>query len=61
MPRPRPLVPTLAFVVLVSGCGLLPGDSDGTPRERFREAVDEVRAAVEAEVERALEEAERTR
>ena len=48
-----------ALVLLVPGCGLLPGDSDGTPRERFREAVEDVRAAVEAEVERAVEEAER--
>jgi predicted metalloprotease len=44
-------------LVLVAGCGLLPGDSDGTPRERFREAVDEARTAIEAEVDRAVAEA----
>ena len=57
MRPPRPL-PALLAVVLLSGCGLLPGDSDGTPRERFKEAVTEVRTAIEAEVERAIEEAE---
>ena len=50
---------TLAVaVVLLAGCGLLPGESDGTPRERFREAVADVRAAVEEEVQRAIEEAQ---
>lgn len=57
MHRRAALVPVL---LLTSGCGLLPGDSDGTPRERFREAVEDVRSAVEAEVERAREQA-RTR
>jgi hypothetical protein len=41
----------------VSGCGLLPGDSDGTPRERFSQAVDDVRSAIEAEIEEAVEQA----
>jgi uncharacterized protein len=53
----RRLLAAACATVLVAGCGLLPGDSDGTPRERFREAVADVRAAVEAEVERAVEEA----
>jgi len=44
-------------VALLGACGFLPGDSDGTPRERFREAVEDVRAAVEAEIDRAVEEA----
>jgi predicted metalloprotease len=52
--RPLPLV---LAAVLVSGCGLLPGDADGTPRERFREAVQQARTAIEAEVERAVEQA----
>ena len=56
MPLTRPLSALLA-VVLLSGCGLLPGDADGTPRERFREAVAEARTAIEAEVERAVEQA----
>jgi predicted metalloprotease len=47
----------LPVLLLLSGCGLLPGDSDGTPRERFREAVADARRAIEAEVERAIEEA----
>jgi predicted metalloprotease len=56
--RPR-LLPVLAGVVLlVSGCGLLPGDSDGTPRERFGQAVAQAREAIEAEVQRAVEQAE---
>ena len=44
-------------LLLLPGCGLLPGDSDGTPRERFREAVTDLREAVEAEIDRAVEEA----
>ena len=43
--------------MLVAGCGLLPGDSDGTPRERFRAALEDARSAIEAEVQRAVEEA----
>lgn len=55
--RPR-LLPVLAgAALLVSGCGLLPGDSDGTPRERFGQAVAQAREAIEAEVERAVEQA----
>ena len=57
MPLHRAL-PLALSVVLVSGCGLLPGDSDGTPRERFREAVADVRSAIEAEVQEAIEQAE---
>lgn len=45
--------------LLLSGCGFLPGDSDGTPRQRLADAVTDVREAVEAEVERAVEEAQR--
>lgn len=56
VPRLR-LLPLILSVALVSGCGLLPGDVDGTPRERFREAVAEARTAIEAEVERAVEQA----
>jgi uncharacterized protein len=51
------LLPLLPLLGLLCGCGLLPGDVDGTPRERFAEAVADVRAAVEAEVERAVEQA----
>jgi uncharacterized protein len=54
---PRVLPALLAVLLLVSGCGLLPGDSDGTPRERFGQAVAQAREAIEAEVERAVEEA----
>ena len=54
MPR---ILSGLLVIVLLSGCGLLPGDVDGTPRERFREAVAEARTAIEAEVERAVEQA----
>ncbi len=50
-------LPLALSVLLLSGCGLLPGDSDGTPRERFSEAVDDVRSAIEAEVQRAIEQA----
>jgi len=49
--------PLLLSLVLVAGCGLLPGDSDGTPRERFGEAVSQARDAIEAEVEQAVAEA----
>jgi predicted metalloprotease len=58
---PRPRLAALALApLLLAGCGFLPGDSDGTPRERFSEAVADVRAAIEAEVEQAVEEAQRT-
>jgi predicted metalloprotease len=50
-------VPILLSIVLLSGCGLLPGDADGTPRERFEATLDKARSAVEAEVRRAVEEA----
>jgi predicted metalloprotease len=50
-------VPILLSVVLLSGCGLLPGDADGTPRERFEAAVDKARSAIEAQVQQAVEEA----
>jgi uncharacterized protein len=53
----RALPAVLAVLLLVSGCGLLPGDSDGTPRERLRQAVAQAREAIEAEVERAVEQA----
>lgn len=52
------LLPLVLSVGLVAGCGLLPGSSDGTPRERFSDAVADVRAAVEEEVERAREQAQ---
>jgi predicted metalloprotease len=52
-----PLLPALLSCALLAGCGLLPGDVDGTPRERFRDAVQEARTAIEAEVERAVEQA----
>lgn len=55
--RPRLLPALLGVVLLSSGCGLLPGDSDGTPRERFGQAVAQAREAIEAEVERAVEQA----
>ena len=56
MRRARPLLVVLSLL-LVSGCGLLPGDIDGTPRERFRAALEDARNAIEAEVQRAIEEA----
>ena len=52
-----PPAAALLACALLTGCGLLPGDIDGTPRERFREAVQEARTAIEAEVERAVEQA----
>jgi predicted metalloprotease len=55
--RLRRALPLALCLTLVTGCGLLPGQSDGTPRERFREAVEDVRTAIEAEVERAIEQA----
>ena len=58
MPRRRSLLPLTLLLSLTAGCGLLPGDSDGTPRERFSQAVDSVRAAVEQEVQQAIDEAE---
>lgn len=57
MPALR-LLPLVLSVGLVAGCGLLPGSSDGTPRERFSDALADVRAAVEEEVERARAEAQ---
>ncbi len=54
MRRALLLVPVL---LLVSGCGLLPGDVDGTPRERFAEAVQEARTAIEQQVQEAVEQA----
>ena len=57
MPLRLRLLLVLAVCGLVAGCGLLPGDIDGTPRERFRDAVADARAAIEAEVERAVAEA----
>jgi hypothetical protein len=53
----RSVAVVLPAVLLVAGCGLLPGDSDGTPRERFRKALEDVRAAVEAEIDSAVEQA----
>jgi predicted metalloprotease len=44
-------------LVLLSGCGFLPGDSDGTPRSRLADAVADARAAVEAQVQQAVEDA----
>ena len=52
----RTLLLTLSLA-LVAGCGLRPGDADGTPRERFVEAVDEVRSAIEEEVDKAVAQA----
>jgi uncharacterized protein len=51
------LLPLLALPPLLAGCGLLPGDSDGTPRQRFGEAVERARTAVEQEVREAVEQA----
>lgn len=56
--RPLLLPAMAAAMLLVSSCGLLPGNSDGTPRERFGQAVAQAREAIEAEVERAVEQAE---
>ena len=53
---PRPLA-LLLSVALLSGCGLLPGDSDGTPRQRFNEAVQDVRSAVQREIDSAVAQA----
>jgi predicted metalloprotease len=57
--RVRRAVPLVLSLALVTGCGLLPGDSDGTPRERFGEAVAQAREAIEAEVDQAVEEAKK--
>ena len=57
MLRRRTLLPLALGLALTTGCGLLPGDSDGTPRQRFRDAVAETRAAIQAEVDRAVAEA----
>ena len=46
---------------LLAGCGLAPGDSDGTPRERLSQAVDDVRSAVEDQVRSALDQARERR
>ena len=51
-------LPLALAVALTAGCGLLPGDSDGTPRQRFRDALAEARAAIEAEVDKAVAQAE---
>jgi predicted metalloprotease len=56
----RRLLLVLALLA-TAGCGLLPGDSDGTPRQRFGEAVAAAREAVEAEVGRAVAEAKQRR
>ena len=48
----------LCLVVLLSGCGLLPGDSDGTPRQRFDDAVASARTALEEEVNQAVADAQ---
>ena len=58
MLRRRTLLPVALGLALTSGCGLLPGDSDGTPRQRFRDAVAETRAAIEAEVDKAVAQAQ---
>ena len=52
----RPLA-LLLSVALLSGCGLVPGDSDGTPRQRFDQAVDDVRSAVQREIDAAVDQA----
>lgn len=59
--RRRTLLPLALALTLTAGCGLLPGDSDGTPRERFGQAADEVRSAIEAEVQQAVDEARNSR
>ena len=59
--RRRALLPLALALTLTAGCGLLPGDSDGTPRERFGQAVDDVRSAIEAEVQQAVDEARDSR
>ncbi|HEU0101459.1 MAG TPA: neutral zinc metallopeptidase [Mycobacteriales bacterium] len=51
----RRCVPLAVTAALLSGCGLLPGDSDGTPRERFNQAVADVRSAIEREVQGAVD------
>jgi uncharacterized protein len=53
----RRLLLVLALL-LTAGCGLLPGDSDGTPRQRVGKAVASAREAIEAEVDRAVAQAE---
>lgn len=58
MLRRRSLLPLALLATLTAGCGLLPGDSDGTPRERFTQALDDVRTAIEQEVQRAVDQAE---
>jgi predicted metalloprotease len=45
--RARPCLALVAVAVLLTGCGLRPGDSDGTPRQRIGQAVDDARRAVE--------------
>ena len=44
-----------ALAAVLAGCGLRPGDSDGTPRERFNQALDDVRSAIEEEVRGAVD------
>ncbi|MCU1693677.1 MAG: LpqM protein [Frankiales bacterium] len=55
--RPLALVLSLLLAGSLSGCGLLPGDSDGTPRQRFQSALDDVRAAVQKSIDDAVEKA----
>ena len=55
--RARPCLALVAVAALLTGCGLRPGDSDGTPRQRFGEAVDDVRKAIEDEVRGAVADA----
>ncbi len=58
MPRRVPaLLSALLLAVTLSGCGLLPGDVDGTPRERFQDAVADARSAIERQVDEAVAQA----
>lgn len=59
--RRQTLLPLALILALTAGCGLLPGDSDGTPRQRLRDAVAQARAAIEAEVDKAVAQAEEKR
>ncbi|MCW2779096.1 MAG: LpqM protein [Frankiales bacterium] len=54
MPLRRPLVLALCATLLLSGCGLLPGSSDGTPRQHLRQALDDVRSAVQKQIDDAV-------
>ncbi|MCW2607348.1 MAG: protein of unknown function zinc metallopeptidase [Frankiales bacterium] len=55
-PLPRLLALSLA-AALLTGCGLLPGDVDGTPRQRFDQAVADVRSAVQKQIDDAVAQA----